>query len=81
MSWRRFVPDGGFAHDVVLHLEFLHLAFADGTVLALKELLLDLMPGADVFLLECNLYSGDARSVINCGGIYWGTGCGGRWRR
>ena len=49
-------PDGNLAHDVVLHLELLHLPVAHRTVLALEELLFDLMPGTDVLPLQGNLH-------------------------
>ena len=53
-----YAPDWGLAHDVILHLELLHLTFADCAVLAFQELLLDLMPRADILPLQSYLNSG-----------------------
>ena len=57
-SESEYAPDWGLAHDVILHLELLHLTFADCAVLAFQELLLDLMPRADILPLQSYLYSG-----------------------
>ena len=56
-------PDGDLAHDVVLHFKLLHLPVAHRAILALEELLLHLMPRANVLPFECNLNSIEARNL------------------
>ena len=59
-------PDGDLAHDVVLHLEFLHLPITDGTVLALEELLLDLVPWANILPLQSDLHPIRVQKSVDC---------------
>ena len=52
-----YAPYRDLAHDVIFHLELLHLAIPNGTILALQEFLLDLVPGTDVFSFQGDLDS------------------------
>ena len=51
------VPHGHLRHDIILHLELLHLPVAHRTVLALEEVLLDFVPRALVLPPERYLHS------------------------
>jgi hypothetical protein len=53
-----------FAQQIILLLKFLHLSIAHTPILAIREILLHLVPGPHMFLAQCDLHSANTQRLM-----------------